>query len=135
MLADALTSVLAIVALLTGKFLGWNWMDAIMGMVGAVVITRWSYGLMKETSGILLDGNDDAELVAKIHQAIETENGDRITDLHVWRVGPHHQAAIVSLVTHEPRQPEYYKQRIQQLAELSHVTVEVNQCAAAGDCV
>ena len=125
-LADALTSVLAIIALVSGKFLGWTWMDAAMGIVGALVIMRWSYGLIKETSVILLDGNSHTSVEEKIHQAIESGVDDRITDLHIWDVGPHHTAAIVSVLTSTPEKPAYYKDRIRGVVELSHLTVEVN---------
>jgi cation diffusion facilitator family transporter len=127
-LADALTSLLAIVALLCGRALGWVWMDALMGIVGAVVIAKWSLDLIRETSGVLLDGTPDPHLEADIRTAIEADADNRIADLHLWRVGPNRCAAIVSLVTHQPRGPSHYKSLLQGLHGLAHVTVEVNPC-------
>lgn len=125
-LADALTSVTAIVALLSGKYLGWMWMDPVMGIVGALVIIRWAIGLLRDTSGILLDASEHAEVHEDIRRMIETDEQDQITDLHVWRVGPDHVAAIISVATHQAKSPAYYKKLLQQNAVLSHVTVEVN---------
>ncbi|MEW8111562.1 MAG: CDF family Co(II)/Ni(II) efflux transporter DmeF, partial [Candidatus Thiodiazotropha endolucinida] len=102
-LADALTSVLAIVALLCGMAFGWIWMDAVMGIVGAIVITRWSLSLIRETNGVLLDGVPDQQFASDIKQAIESDSDNRIADLHLWCVGPNQFAAIISLVTHHPR--------------------------------
>jgi cation diffusion facilitator family transporter len=127
-LADALTSVLAILALLSGRWLGWVWMDPAMGIVGALVIARWSYGLIRDTSRVLLDHEADAQVAEHIRQDVEAGGDDRVADLHLWRVGPGHFAAILSVVTHEPRTPEYYKAKLNHHAELSHVTVEVQTC-------
>jgi cation diffusion facilitator family transporter len=128
-LADALTSLLAIFALATGKVLGWTWMDPAMGIVGAVVIVRWSLGLLGETSRVLLDAEVAGERRDAIRAALEAETDDRVADLHLWRVGPRHLAAVVSVVTHEPRPAEYYKQRLAAFRDLAHVTVEVQRCA------
>jgi cation diffusion facilitator family transporter len=125
-LADALTSVLAIVALTAGRSVGWAWMDPVMGVVGAVVIARWSWGLLRETSTVLLDAEADAERLSGIVQAIESHDGDRVADLHVWRVGPRQLAAIVSVVTHAPRAPGHYRGLLRPFTDLAHVTVEVN---------
>lgn len=127
-LADALTSVLAISALVAGKFFGWNWLDPIIGIVGAAVITKWPHGLLKETSTILLDGSIKKETLQKIVQALEAENDNRVSDIHVWKVGPDDYATMVSIVTHHPRPAEHYKTLIANLANLSHVTIEVNPC-------
>ena len=127
-IADALTSVLAIIALFTGKYFDWLWMDACMGLVGAALITRWGYGLLKETSRVLLDSAPDANTLAQIGQAIESDADNRITDLHVWRLGPRSYGVIISLVTHQPRDPEHYKALLKDFAELRHVTIEVNHC-------
>ena len=127
-LADALTSVLAIVALLCGKAFGWIWMDALMGIVGAVVIARWSFGLVRETSGVLLDGMPDPVLAGDVQRAIESDADNRIADLHLWRVGPSQYAAIISLVTHHPRDPAHYKELLAGLDGLAHTTIEVNGC-------
>ncbi|MBW2308927.1 MAG: CDF family Co(II)/Ni(II) efflux transporter DmeF [Deltaproteobacteria bacterium] len=126
-LADTLTSMLAIIALLTGKAFGWIWMDATMGIVGAVVISRWSYGLLRDTAEILLDGAVDPETVSAIRSAIESDADTRVADLHVWQVGPDHVAAIISVVTHYPRSPKHYKEIVSRFGDISHVTVEVNQ--------
>jgi len=127
-LADALTSVLAIVALVAGRQLGWVWMDPMMGIVGALVIARWSYGLLRETSGVLLDAEISLAQRETIRATLESEGDDRVTDLHIWRVGPRHLAAIVSVVSHNPREPEHYKSRLSKHADLVHVTVEVHAC-------
>jgi cation diffusion facilitator family transporter len=129
-LADALTSVLAIVALLAGRAYGWLWLDPLMGIVGALVIARWSWGLIRDAGAILLDVIPEGEdLPDEIREALEGE-GDRITDLHVWQVGPGHHAAIVSLATPAPKTPSAYKDRLSHLHELSHVTVEVQPLPA-----
>ena len=127
-LADALTSLLAITALVSGKYLGWNWLDPIMGIVGAAVITRWSYLLLQETGPVLLDGSIEGEYLAAIKKEIENAKDNRIADIHVWRVGPVHYAAIISIVTHYPQRIEYYKELLRDFEELSHITIEVNTC-------
>jgi cation diffusion facilitator family transporter len=122
-LADALTSVLAIAALLAGLYLGWRWMDAAMGIIGAVVIARWSWGLLRDTGAVLVDASANPGLEAEIREAIEV--GDtRIVDLHVWRVGPGRYAAIVSLVAAQPLAPAAYAARVTIHEELVHVTIE-----------
>ncbi|MBY5414865.1 cation transporter [Rhizobium leguminosarum] len=128
-IADALTSVLAIAALTFGSLYGWLWLDPLMGIVGGLVIANWSWSLMKSSGGVLLDVVPEGEtLPAEIRGAIETED-DRITDLHVWQVGPGHHAAIVAVLTSQPRDPAFYKGRLSALEELSHVTVEVTRAA------
>jgi len=127
-LADALTSLLAIIALVAGKYFGWVWMDPVMGIVGAVVITRWSYGLLRETSPVLLDGSIAVQHREAIRECIEKDADNRVSDLHIWRVGPAHYAVILSLVTHEPRSPAHYKSLLADFHDLAHVTVEVNRC-------
>lgn len=126
-LADALTSVLAIVALSFGKLLGWHFLDPVMGIVGALVITRWSYGLLMETGGIILDKSMDTQTTAAIQAAIERDADNRVADIHVWKVGPADYAAILSVVTHFPQPPEYYRALLKPFDGLSHVTIEVNQ--------
>lgn len=129
-LADALTSVLAIVALLLGRSYGWYWADPVMGVIGALVISRWSWRLIRDAGGVLLDTvPPDAELEGRIRGAIEIDE-DRITDLHVWRVGPGHCAAIVALASPDPRHPTDYKAQLDQIHELSHITVEVQPVTA-----
>lgn len=127
-LADALTSLLAIVALVLGKYFGWNWLDPAMGIVGAIIITRWSYGLLKQTSPILLDGSIDEEYQLAIKKVIEKDSDNRISDIHIWKIGSNHYAAIISLVTHFPKSTEYYKDLLSDFHRLSHITVEVNAC-------
>jgi len=126
--ADALTSVFAIVALLAGKYLGWVWMDPVMGVVGAFVIARWSVGLLRDTARVLLDGDVEPELADRLRTCIERHADNRVVDLHLWRVGPQQLYGIISLVTHDPRPPAHYKGLLDELADLSHVTVEVNRC-------
>ena len=125
-LADALTSVLAIVALTTGRFLGWVWMDPLMGIVGAIVIARWSYGLTRDTGSILLDMDVNTPLSENIQNLLEAEGENHIHDLHLWRLGPGHFAAIISLSARDPQPPEHYKDLLEDIRELRHITVEVN---------
>jgi cation diffusion facilitator family transporter len=134
-LADALTSVLAIAALSAGKFLGWSWMDPIMGLVGSIVIARWSIDLLRDTSRVLLDAELPAQRRAAIREAIEAEADTRVADLHVWRVGPRHLAAIVSVVSHDPREADHYKRLLARQPDLVHVTVEVHRCPDAESAV
>jgi cation diffusion facilitator family transporter len=126
-LADALTSLLAIVGLATGKAFGWVWMDPVMGIVGAILITRWSYGLLRDTGGILLDSGVKQEKMKAILSVIESDSDSRVSDIHIWPLGTHSFAAIVSIVTHFPKPPEYYKELLAGFEELEHVTVEVNE--------
>lgn len=126
-LADALTSLLAIVALVSGKYLGWNWLDPVMGMVGAIIITRWSYGLLKQTAPILLDASIEQAYRKAIKETIEKDSDNRISDIHVWKVGANHYAAIIALVTHYPNSTEHYKRLLNKFSKLAHVTVEVNK--------
>lgn len=127
-LADAMTSLLAIVALLSGKYLGWNWLDPVMGMVGALIITRWSYGLLQETSPILLDASIDEEYQQAIKEALENDSDNRVTDIHIWKVSANHYAAIIALVTHYPKATDEYMKLLDKFTKLSHVTIEVNEC-------
>ncbi len=124
-LADALTSVLAIAALLAGRAYGWLWLDPLIGIVGALVIARWSWGLLTDAGAVLVDYlPEDENLPAEIREAIEGE-GERVTDLHVWQLGPGHHAAIVAVCAEVPRHPSDYRQRLAHLGALSHVTIEV----------
>jgi len=127
-LADALTSLLAIFALLAAKYLGFIWMDPFMGIVGAVLVSRWSFGLIYDTSGVLLDKRGPEEIRATIKKCIENDEGTRISDLHLWSVGPNIYAAIITVVTDDPKLAEHYKQLIPPDLKLVHVTVEVHQC-------
>ncbi len=125
-LTDALTSLLAILALVIGKYSGWYWLDPVMGIVGAIIITRWAYGLLRTASPILLDANQDQDYINGIREVIEDD--DEICDLHIWQVGPNHFSAIISIVTQSDRTPAYYKDRLSEYPRLAHVTVEVNAC-------
>ena len=127
-LADALTSLLAILALLSGKFMGWTWMDPVMGIVGAIIITHWSYGLVKQSSPILLDASIEPDYLEKITHVIENDADNKIVDLHIWKVGANHYAAIISLVTHFPRGTGYYRNLLSDFHRLSHITIEVHEC-------
>jgi cation diffusion facilitator family transporter len=123
--ADALTSVLAIVALVAGRWFGLVWLDPLMGLVGAGVILHWSVGLMRDTGGILLDMEAGGDLAARIRGQIEAEPGDRVADLHVWRVGPGHFAAIVAIVTERATDAAALKTTLKAQYPLAHLTVEV----------
>ena len=125
-LADALTSILAIVALTTGRFFGWIWMDPLMGIVGAIIIARWSYGLTRDTGSILLDMDVNTLLSDKIRQKLESDGEHHIIDLHLWRIGTGHFAAIISIHTRTPYAPSFYKKLLEEIKELRHITIEVN---------
>jgi cation diffusion facilitator family transporter len=127
-LADALTSLLAIIALSTGKAFGWIWMDPIMGIVGALIISRWSYGLLIGSGRVLLDRDVNPQAVEEIRSKIESDADNRVSDIHVWRVGTHHLSVIISIVTHYPKSPDYYKNLLAEYDEIAHFTVEVNPC-------
>lgn len=126
-IADAMTSVLAIIALTTGKYFGWVWMDPVMGIVGSLVIAKWSYGLLRDTSAILLDRVADQETVAAITSAIEADADNRVADIHVWVVGSHQMSAIISIVTHFPKEPQHYKKLLAGFQDLAHLTVEIHR--------
>jgi cation diffusion facilitator family transporter len=127
-LADAAVSVLAIIGLVTGRQLGWIWMDPLMGIVGACVIANWSWGLVRAAGAVLLDLRPDAALAAGVRERLERD-GDRVADLHLWRIGPGHAAAVISIVSDRPEPPARYKARLADLRGLSHVTIEVLPCA------
>jgi cation diffusion facilitator family transporter len=126
-MADALTSVLAILALIAAWSYGWSWADPAIGIVGALVIAHWSWRLIRDSGAVLLDAAPDRALNDAIRSRLEIGH-DRIADLHVWRLGPGHNAAIVSLVSDTPQPVEAYKTRLADLHGLSHVTVEVLRC-------
>ena len=131
-LADALTSVLAIVALLLGQRYGWSWLDPVMGLVGALIIGIWARGLLLETARVLLDREMDDPLVEQVREALTEEADAELVDLHLWRVGQAQYACIVSLVTHGEGSADGYKARLREFSQLVHVTVEVNRCRARG---
>jgi cation diffusion facilitator family transporter len=123
-LGDAVVSVLAILGLTAGRYLGWVFMDPVMGLVGAAVIAAWAYSLVRATSRILLDMNPDATMAGKIRTLVEAQ-GDRVADLHLWRLGPGHFGAILSVVTSQAGAADFYREALRRFAALSHVTVEV----------
>ncbi len=125
-LADAAVSVLVIIGLLLARAFGWLWMDPLAGIVGSVVIASWSYSLIRDTGAILLDMNPDRHMAANLRQAIESEN-DELADLHLWRLGPGHLGAIVSVVTTKARDADYYRARLARFRSLSHLTIEVSR--------
>ncbi len=125
--ADALTSVLTIAGLSLAWAFGWTFMDPTVGLVGMVVITSWAFTLIRSAGRVLLDAVPAPELGQAIRRRIETD-GDRVTDLHVWQVGPGHAAVVASVVSDRPRAPAFYKERLRDLTGLSHVTIEVNKC-------
>ncbi|HEV2268430.1 MAG TPA: CDF family Co(II)/Ni(II) efflux transporter DmeF [Steroidobacteraceae bacterium] len=126
--ADAAVSMLVIVGLSLARVFGWLWMDPLAGTVGALVIASWSFGLIRDTAGVLLDMNPDQALEESICGAVAAQ-GDRLTDLHVWRLGPGHLGAIVAVETSQPRGPDFYREKLRHLPMLSHVTVEIHQAA------
>ena len=126
-LADAAVSLLVIVGLLAGRQLGWLWMDPVIGLIATMVILSWSWSLVRAAGAVLLDASPDPALARKLAARLE-QNGDRISDLHLWRMGPGHLAAIVSLVSDHPDAPSSYKKRLDDLPGLSHVTIEVEPC-------
>ncbi|HWV98937.1 MAG TPA: CDF family Co(II)/Ni(II) efflux transporter DmeF [Candidatus Acidoferrum sp.] len=128
-LADAVTSLLAIAALTGGKFFGWTWLDPVMGLVGSGVIAQWAYALVRDTNAILLDKEPEtSDLNLEIRKAIEADGDTRITDLHIWQVGVTKFAAIISVVAHCPNSPADYKDLLNEHEELVHLTVEVQTC-------
>ncbi|MGD8810011.1 MAG: CDF family Co(II)/Ni(II) efflux transporter DmeF, partial [Gammaproteobacteria bacterium] len=131
-LADALTSLLAIFALLGAKYLGFVWADPVMGIVGAVLVARWSLGLLRSTSNILLDREAADDTRNIIRSSIEGDADNRVADLHVWAVGPNLYSVIVSVVTHDPRPPDHYKRLIPQGLGVMHIVVEVHTCDEHG---
>lgn len=122
-IADALTSVLAIVALLAGRYLGWVWLDPAMGIIGAIVIARWAWSLMGITAGVLLD-QTDMHVAEEIRELVEKPGDASITDLHVWRVGPQAHAAIVSVLGDATANADSIRERLKPVHEVSHLTVE-----------
>jgi cation diffusion facilitator family transporter len=128
-IADAVVSILAITGLLLARIFGWLWMDPLAGIVGALVIANWSYGLLRDTGGILLDMSPDPALAEKLRETVERD-GDRLIDLHLWRLGPGHLGAVVSIVTGKSRDAAFYRATLSRFKSLSHVTVEVTQAAA-----
>jgi cation diffusion facilitator family transporter len=126
-LADALTSLLAIFALLTGKFFGLNWMDPAMGIVGAILVARWSLGLIRDTSGILLDHQAPDSMLERTRAAIESVDDNHVADLHIWSIGPGIYSASLAVVSNTPKPPEHYKDLIPGDLGIVHTVVEVHR--------
>ena len=125
-IADAAVSVLAIVGLLLARYFGWVWMDPAAGIVGALVIANWSYVLIKAAGAVLMDVRPDDAVAQKVKVAVENA-GDRLIDLHIWRLGPGHLGAVVSVMSsHQERTPAFYHRLLGECKTFSHVTVEVN---------
>ena len=124
-IADAAVSVLVIVGLSLARAFGWLWMDPLAGIIGACVIASWSYGLIRDTGAILLDMNPDKGMADSLREAVEAE-GDTLADLHLWRLGPGHLGAIVSVVTSTAHGADYYRARLARFKSLSHLTIEVS---------
>jgi len=128
-LADAFTSCLAIVALTSGKFFGWAWLDPVVGLIGSGVVFSWAYNLLRDTSGILLDRTPaTSDLPSEIRRAVESDGDSIVTDLHVWQVGAGKFAAMVSVCAHEPRSSDFYRELLREHDELVHITIETQHC-------
>jgi cation diffusion facilitator family transporter len=129
-MADAFVSLLAITGLILARVYGWVWMDPLAGIIGALVIANWSVTLIRDTAGVLLDVCPDEVTRDRLRTAIEVD-GDRVVDLHLWRLGPGHLAAVLAIVTSEPRDAVFYRARLSSFECLSHLTVEVTRAAAS----
>ncbi|GGA63051.1 cation transporter [Neiella marina] len=127
-MADALTSILAIVALFAAKWFGLIWMDPVMGIIGALLVAWWSIGLIRATSSVLLDCQGDKLLREQIRQGIEEVDDARVADLHLWLIGPNRYALVLAIVVHDPLPPQVYKDRLPKHPALVHVSIEVNRC-------
>jgi Co/Zn/Cd efflux system component len=132
-LADALTSIFAIAALLAGKYLSWNWLDPVMGMVGAMMISKWAYSLTKSTGSILLDESIGVEQQKEIRQLLEQAQG-RVVDLHIWQVGTNSYALMASVISHQTPMPDYYRQLLKAYPRITHITVETIPCEDGQTC-
>jgi len=130
-IADAVVSVLALIGLATARELGWLWMDPVMGIVGMLVIGNWSWNLVRASGSVLLDMRPGESTAGEIRRRLEQSGDDRLADLHLWRVGPGHYAAVMSLVSDRPQPPLFYKEQLAGIPGLSHVTVEVQPCPGA----
>ena len=126
--ADALTSLLAIVALFSAKLLGWNGIDPVVALLGVVLITRWSIGLMKESSSVLLDQQMDGHVAQRAVEKLESDDDTKVADLHVWPIGPGLKAGAMTIVSHDPKSPDVYKAKLQEVVDVKHITVEVHRC-------
>ena len=129
-LADALTSILAIVALLAAKYFGTTWMDPLMGVVGAVLVARWSVGLLRITSGVLLDRQGPENIRNEIAKCVEKDGDSRVADLHLWSIGPDVYAVAMTVVAHQPGTPDQYRALISSKMNFAHISIEVHRCPA-----
>jgi len=127
-LADALTSVLAIVALMAGLLWGWRWLDPLVALAGGALIAHWAVGVLRDSARSLVDAASDTRLSERVRRALETDGDARVADLHVWQVGPSAWSAVVSVVADQPLPSVQYRERLHTMAELQHVTIEVHQC-------
>jgi cation diffusion facilitator family transporter len=127
--ADAAVSVVTIVGLLFARMFNWLWMDPLAGVIGAAVIANWAYGLVRDTAGVLLDVVPDQRMQRQIRKSIE-DSGDELLDLHLWRLGPGHLGVVLSVVSHEPRTPAYFRAKLRRFKSLSHITIEVQASGA-----
>lgn len=127
-LADALTSLLAIGALLSAKYLGLTWMDPVVGIIGAILVSSWSLGLLRTTSGILLDKQGPESIRDSIRNSIEQDENSKVTDLHLWSIGPNIYSVVIAIVAHDPATPVQYKERISKNLGLVHIAIEVHAC-------
>jgi cation diffusion facilitator family transporter len=128
-LADAVTSMAAIAALITGKYLGWTWMDPMMGIAGSLVVIYWAKGLIRDSGKVLLDYQAPTALVESVRSAIEADSDNRVTDIHIWGIGPARYAAVLGVVTHSPQPVDHYRGLLAAEFGIAHATVEVHQCA------
>jgi cation diffusion facilitator family transporter len=126
-LADAVTSVLAIGGLLAARIFSWPWIDPLVGIIGSLVIAAWAWGLIRSSAAVLLDFVPAPKIADLVRERLEVE-GDRLADLHLWRVGPGHIAVVAAVVSDRPQRPDAYKARLRDVAGISHVTVEVHRC-------
>ena len=127
-LADALTSFLAIGALLAGKYWGANWLDPTMGIVGAVLVARWSFGLLRETGRVLLDQQANDKIIHQLIDAIEKPGTDRVSDVHVWSIGHGVYSAAIAIVSDAPKPPGHYRTLLPMQINIVHTTIEIHQC-------
>ena len=126
-LADALTSILAIIALLAGKYFALNWMDPLVGIIGAILVARWSVGLIRSTSGVLLDKQALPSIQNQIKNILEENPDTRVTDLHLWSIGPNIYSLVISILAKSPKFPEAYKKEFPPESGIAHISIEVNQ--------
>ncbi|MFD2097024.1 CDF family Co(II)/Ni(II) efflux transporter DmeF [Corallincola platygyrae] len=128
-LADALTSITAIVALLAGKWMGWHWMDPLMGIVGALVITHWAFGLLKQTSEVLLDQSPSQQRKQAMLDALHQIDGTKVTDFHLWQISPNYYAAVISITTEKHQDSDVYRKKLSSFDEVKHLTIELSLSA------